>query len=236
MTAGRRKGSWTGGVMKKLEVSSLRVQALRLIRARIVAGTLRPGRFYALGAVASELGVSVTPVREAVLDLANEGLVELARNRGFRVREMTERDLAEIVELRRMIEVSAIRTIAERNLVTNAAELGRFATKAEECAAARDWIGFLDNDRDFHLGILAHLGNERLQRIAGSLRDQSRLYGLDHIAETQSLTRSTQEHYLLLKAVTDGAAGEAAAIMDRHLRHAGDPGWQEARDGATAGA
>src|SRR5215475_6337347 len=95
-----------GGV--KLQASSLRDQALRVIRARIISGAMRPGELYALGATATELGVSVTPVREAVLELARERLVELARNRGFRVREMTERELDEIVEFRRIIEVGAV--------------------------------------------------------------------------------------------------------------------------------
>jgi DNA-binding GntR family transcriptional regulator len=204
----------------KLKASSLRDQALRVTRARIISGKLRPGMLYTLGSTAEQLGVSVTPVREAVLDLAKDGLVELERNRGFRVREMTQRDLDEIVELRRMIEVPAVRTIAERMLVTDSDQLRQLAMITEKCAAAGDWVGFLNNDREFHLGLLAYLGNERLLVIAGSLRDQSRLYGLDRLTGTESLMKSTREHYVLLEAVTAGHADEAAAIMERHLRHA----------------
>ncbi|PZF84762.1 GntR family transcriptional regulator [Jiangella anatolica] len=203
----------------KLTASSLRDQALRVIRARIISGELAPGRLYALGAVAEQLGVSVTPVREAVLDLAREGLVELARNRGFRVREMTERDLDEIVELRRMIEVAAVRTIAERGLLADADRLREIAAATEKCAADGDWVGFLDHDRDLHMGLLAHLGNERLLKIVGSLRDQGRLYGLDRVAGSASLMESTHEHDALIDAVAAGEADLAAAIMDRHLRH-----------------
>lgn len=205
----------------KLTASSLRDQALRVIRARIISGELAPGRLYALGAVAEQLGVSVTPVREAVLDLAREGLVELARNRGFRVREMTDRDLDEIVELRRMIEVSAVRTVAERGLLADAEadRLREIAAATEKCAADGDWVGFLDHDRDLHMGLLAHLGNERLLTIVGSLRDQGRLYGLDHVAGSASLMESTHEHDALIDAVAAGEADLAAAIMDRHLRH-----------------
>ena len=110
-----------GGI--KLQASSLRDQALRVIRARIISGAMRPGQLYALGATASELGVSVTPVREAVLELARERLVELARNRGFRVREMSEHELNEIVEFRKIIEVGAVRLVAERKLLDQASEL-----------------------------------------------------------------------------------------------------------------
>ncbi len=204
----------------KLQASSLRDQALRVIRARIISGAMRPGQLYALGATASELGVSVTPVREAVLELAREHLVELARNRGFRVREMTEHELNEIVEFRKIIEVGAVRLVAERKLLDRANDLQELAMATEKYAAAGDWVGFLDSDRDFHMGIMARLGNERLKQAVSSLRDQSRLYGLDVAAGTESLLQSTHEHASLLNAIVTGSADEAAAIMDRHLRHA----------------
>jgi DNA-binding GntR family transcriptional regulator len=217
---GQQIGAGAGLGGGKLKASSLRDQALRVIRAGIISGELRPDQLYALGAVAEQLGVSVTPVREAVLELAREGLVTLARNRGFRVRELTERDLDEIVELRRIIEVQAVRAIASRRLLTEDGALRELAKASEKCAAAGDWAGFLDNDRDFHLSLLSHLGNERLLASVGTLRDQSRLYGLDRLAGTESLMRSTHEHDALLDAVLAGQADEAAAIMDRHISHA----------------
>jgi DNA-binding GntR family transcriptional regulator len=204
----------------KRQASSLGDQALRVIRARIISGAMRPGEIYALGATAAELGVSVTPVREAILELARERLVEQARNRGFRVREMSERELDEIVEFRRIIEVTAVRLVAERKLLTSVSDLQELAKATEKFAAAGDWVGFLDSDRDFHLGIIAHLDNERLLQTTGSLRDQSRLYGLDRVAGTDSLMQSTHEHGTLLDAIVAGQAEDAARIMDRHLSHA----------------
>src|SRR5580658_8638786 len=133
-----------GGI--KLQATSLRNQALRVIRARIISGAMRPGKLYALGATAAELGVSVTPVREAVLELARERLVELARNRGFRVREMSERELNEIVEFRKIIEVGAVRMVAERKLLGQASDLQELAKATEKYAAVGDWVGFLDSD------------------------------------------------------------------------------------------
>lgn len=219
MTSPESPAGTSPGSMK-LQASSLRDQALRVIRARIISGAMRPGELYALGSTANELGVSVTPVREAVLELARERLVDLARNRGFRVREMSEDELNEIVEFRKIVEVGAVRLIAERNLLDQATELQELARATEKYAAAGDWVGFLDSDREFHLGIMGHLGNERLLQVAGSLRDQSRLYGLEHVAGTESLIQSTHEHTALLDAIIAGDADEAAAVMDRHLQHA----------------
>ncbi len=149
-----------GGV--RLNASSLRAQALRVIRAGIISGELRPDRLYSIGSIAEQLGVSDTPVREAVHELSGEGLVDLTRNRGFRIREITERDLDEIVEFRRMIDVAAVRKITERRLFTDAdaLEFRKLANACEKCAAEEDWSGLLGNDRDFHLGLLACLGNE----------------------------------------------------------------------------
>lgn len=205
---------------RRITATSLRDQALRMIRARIIAGEIEPDRLYAIRQIAEEMGVSITPVREALLDLAKEGMIEMARNRGFRVRTMTQHDLDEIVELRRMIEVQTVRAIAEQNLLSEPAELSELCVATEKCAAAGDWVGFLDYDRAFHLGLLAHLGNDRLLDFVGSLRDQSRLYGLNRIAGTDELLASTREHAELLDAIRAGKSEEAARIMNQHLDHA----------------
>jgi DNA-binding GntR family transcriptional regulator len=202
-----------------LLTSSLRAQATRVLRARIITGQLVPGQLYAIGPLASELGVSVTPIREALLDLSNEGLVKISRNRGFSVQVLTDHDLDEIVELRRMLEVPAVRQITERRLISNQAELRQLAGVTEQCAASGDWVGFLDSDRAFHLALLSNLGNERLLHFVGSLRDQSRLYGLDRIAGTRGLIESTHEHKEILMAMSSGQADHAASLMDQHLNH-----------------
>ena len=87
---------------------------------------------------------------------------------------MSEHELNEIVEFRKIIEVGAVRLVAERKLLDQAGELQELAGATEKYAAAGDWVGFLDSDRDFHLGIMDRLKNERLLQVVGSLRDQSR--------------------------------------------------------------
>src|SRR4051812_40547668 len=86
----------------------LRDQVANALRAALIAGELRPGEVYSAPALAAEYGVSATPVREAMLDLAREGLVEAVRNKGFRITEMTERDLDEFTEIRALIEIPTV--------------------------------------------------------------------------------------------------------------------------------
>jgi DNA-binding FadR family transcriptional regulator len=88
--------SSAGTPATRLRPVSLREQAREALRARIVLGQIEPGEVRSVISLAEELGVSVTPVREAVMDLAHHGMVEVIRNRGFRVPQLSEHDLDEI--------------------------------------------------------------------------------------------------------------------------------------------
>lgn len=79
--------------MRTLKQTNLREQAKEVIRAGIIGGELVPGQVYSATTLSGRLGVSQTPVREAMLDLANDGLVEPVRNRGFRVMTVADADL-----------------------------------------------------------------------------------------------------------------------------------------------
>lgn len=206
-------------VGSKLSVENLRDQAARAIRAKVIAGVLAPDRLYSVAQLSAEWGVSATPVREALLDLASDGLVEIVRNRGFRVRPFTERDLDEVLELRRMLEVPAVRTIAEQQLVNDEPRLREMASRIDYFAQQADFVMFLDADRDFHLSLLECGGNLRLVEIVRSLRDQTRLYGLAGIAGSPQLMESSHEHSSLLDAVVAGDGELATQILSTHLDH-----------------
>src|ERR1044071_1524224 len=92
--------------------SSLRDEVVRILQAAIVTGDLRPGITYSAPQLAQQLGVSATPVREAMLQLVNDGLITTVRNKGFRVVELSDKELDEITELRRLIEVPTVGAIA----------------------------------------------------------------------------------------------------------------------------
>lgn len=203
----------------QLKSVSLRQQAREALRTRIVLGQIEPGRVESVINVASELGVSVTPVREAVMDLANLGMVEIIRNRGFRVPVLTDHDLEEIFRLRTMLEVPAMVELAQ---LPDRAPLTRFRQLAEQLTdAARqgDLVSFLDLDRQFHLGLLELLGNRRLVEMVGQLRDQARMQGLQKLADHGELTQSGEEHIAIVDAVEAGDGELTAELVRRHLTH-----------------
>lgn len=205
-----------------LDVPNLRRQALARLRGGIVTGQIEAGRLYPISLFASQLGVSATPVREALLDLAKEGLVEVVRNRGFRVVRLTERDLDEIFQLRLMLEVPAIRAICGKLTPEQLAEHRRDAKAITKCARERDLSGFLECDRVFHMGLLARTKNRRLCAIVAQLRDLARLYGLPSLLGSKVFIGSADEHMELLRALEAGDKTRAVRLMTRHLEHTRD--------------
>ena len=100
------------GGLFPLTATSLRDQALRAIRAGIIAGEIEAGEVVSVRVLAARLGVSATPVREAVLSLAKDGLLVPIRNKGFRVPVLSDQDLLEILGVRLMLEVPALVQLA----------------------------------------------------------------------------------------------------------------------------
>ncbi|MFD0277307.1 GntR family transcriptional regulator [Kitasatospora sp. NPDC127111] len=197
----------------------LRDQVAHALRAALISGELRPGVVYSAPALAADFGVSATPVREAMLDLAREGLVEAVRNKGFRVTELTERDLDEYTEIRALIEIP---TVGRVTRTATAEQLERLRPQAEAIVAAarkHDLIGYLEADRQFHLDLLGLAGNAHLVEVVGDLRKRSRLYGLTRLDQAGELVTSAEEHLELLDLMLSGDADAAEACMARHLGH-----------------
>jgi DNA-binding GntR family transcriptional regulator len=208
------------GSLGVLTQTSLRDGAARLIRARIITGELVAGKLYSIGSIATQLGVSVTPVREAILDLAKEELVELVRNRGFRIRTLTDDDLDAVVRIRSMLEAPTMRDLAAVRPTLDLSDLRTLARQTEQYAVAGDMVAFIAHDHDLHLSLLSRAGNRYLVEIVARLRNQTRLHGLQQMVGSPDLIDSAREHEKLLDAIEAGDADGAELLMAQHLRHA----------------
>ncbi|WP_223206320.1 GntR family transcriptional regulator [Streptomyces xanthii] len=197
---------------------SIRDHVAHALRAALVAGELRPGQVYSAPQLAAQFGVSATPVREAMLDLTREGMVEPVPNKGFRVTELTQRDLAEYVAVRELIEVPTVGVVARTGDPERLEELRPVAHEIVDAARAGDLVAFLEADRRFHLALLELAGNRRLVEVVGALRGHSRLYGLAALAEAGRLMESAEEHEILLDLVIARDAPAAESRMSTHLR------------------
>lgn len=201
---------------------SLRQQVAETLRALLITGQMRPGVSYSAPKLAAQFGVSATPVREAMLDLVSEGLVEVVRNKGFRVTSMTGRELDSLAEIRTMIEVPTMGYVAEKcdGEIAIAVEALRPAARAIVAAAeAKDMISYIEADTAFHLDFLALHGNEQLVDIVRDLRSRSRLYGLEGLVEAGTLTLSAAEHEQMVDVAQSRDADAMRRLVSRHIGH-----------------
>ncbi|WP_055482153.1 GntR family transcriptional regulator [Sphaerimonospora mesophila] len=201
------------------ERQSLREQVAQALRDALVAGEMRPGLVYSAPVLAAQFGVSATPVREAMLDLAKEGLVEVVRNKGFRVTEMTDRDLDELTQIRELIEVPTVARLAGSRPAADFEALRPVAEEIVAAAHSGDLLAYVNADLRFHLGLLGLSGNAHLVEVVRGLRGRARLYGLRGLAERGALVTSAGEHIAILDALVGGDAAAAERVMSRHIRH-----------------
>ena len=201
--------------------SSLRDQVLAELRQRLVSGRLEPGKIYSAQAVAAELGVSGSPVREAMLTLVNQDLMAPVRNRGFMVVEINDQNRVDILQMRLWLEVPAMAKLATEpdRIRPHESRLRDIAKEIVASARTRDVVAFLEQDRRFHLGLTDLLGNVILTETVGHLRDRTRLYGLDALSERGSLVSSAEEHLGILDAIAAGSVADTKRLMTGHLRH-----------------
>jgi DNA-binding GntR family transcriptional regulator len=166
---------------------SLRELALEEIRLAITTGQLDEGRTYSAAGLAKELGMSLSPVREAMMSLVSEGTVEAVPNRGFRLRHVSLADLEEIIRIRVILSMPAVEDLCRRARAAAAGgaeagtvgaeldELDRLATEGTAAVAAGAYEEFLRLDRDFHRSLLRFGLGPRAAEVSIRLRDQSRL-------------------------------------------------------------
>ncbi|MCW2816426.1 MAG: transcriptional regulator [Nocardioides sp.] len=198
-----------------MDAASLTDAVVESVRAGVQQGVLVPGEVYSVYRVAEELGVSRSPVREAMLRLAETGLVEIARNRGFRVVLPSAHDVEEIFEIRLALEPRAARRAAERGCP----DLAGLLDAMLGAAGRGDQPAFWAADRALHRAVLVAAGNHRAAEIVEQLRATTALLGPPTTATGRSLTEIHAEHRPIVEAVLAADPDAAEHAMRRHLEH-----------------
>lgn len=190
-----------------------------LLRERIVGGDLAAGSHHSIYRLAEQLEVSRTPVREAVLRLADLGLVEIERNRGVRVRRVTVDDVREVFELRLLLEVPAAASAAARADDASRAALAANVEAMRAHAATGSEADFTAVDRDFHGLVAAAMRNPRLEAEVARLRDSIQARGVSTFGRSRPLSEVAGEHAPIADAIGQGEPRQAAAAMAGHLEN-----------------
>jgi len=200
----------------KLEPFALHDAVLATIRRAILDGTLEPGAVYSARALARDLGVSQTPVREAMLKLVSEGIMAPVP-RGFQFIALSESDLAELTWIRALLEPPAVRLAAEH---ATDEQLQPFVSQIDAMAAAvdrKDIPAFFELDRNFHLGLVHLSGRKHLAAIIEQLRDRTWRYRVAATTPQDVVRHLLSEHRELLRHIQEGEGESAAALLRDHI-------------------
>jgi DNA-binding GntR family transcriptional regulator len=189
------------------------------LRMRILRGEYPPGTRLKEQQVARQLGVSATPVRDAIRQLAEAGLLELVPNRGAFVKKFTLGDISEMAQLREILEVAAFREAARRITDEDLARLKEYDRVYQDAWAGSDYETGVEADLQFHQYVCEMAGNRRLADMTARL---SILAAWLHLLRLRGgmlpLTRVRDDHLLLVDALASRDPDVAEAETRRHIR------------------
>jgi DNA-binding GntR family transcriptional regulator len=192
------------------------------LRRRILDNEMPPNAQYLEQELADALQMSRTPVREALIRLSDERLVEVRPRHGARVLPVSVRDMREIYELLTELEAMAARMLAERGLSRE--QLARLEQAVAEMDAALtrdDLAAWARNDEIFHGLLVDFSGNSRLSQIVGMFRDQAHRARMQTLRLRPKPTASNRDHAAVVEAIRKRDGEAAAAFHRRHRQHAG---------------
>ena len=201
------------------EYLPLRDVVFNTLRQAILRGELKPGERLMEIALSQRLGVSRTPVREAIRMLEQEGLVIMIPRKGAQVAEISEKDLKDVLEVRLGLEELAVRIACQRITEEELEELERAVKEFEE-AMKEDDLGVLAAaDVKVHEVIYGSTHNKRLVQIISNIREQMYRYRVEYLKEEQTRNLLVNEHEELVKAIRDGNVERAQEISFNHLEN-----------------
>lgn len=191
---------------------------MEALRSRILGGQVPPGERLVEGRLSEELGVSRMPVREALRQLAAEGLVTIEPRRGASVTSFSAEQMRELVEVRATLEGLNAKLAAKRHDPAQIAELERVLDEGMQLAESSDAAVTMQMNQRFHDALSNIAANSVLQEIMRSLRDRTALV-FAPINRTRG-KQNWEEHAAILRAVIKGDAELAALLATRHVYNA----------------
>jgi DNA-binding GntR family transcriptional regulator len=201
---------------------NLKKKVYASMKSRILSFKLKPGEKILENEIAHELGVSRTPVREALNKLEQEGLIRVFSKKGYFVSDVTAREIEELYAIRGALEALAIRTAARNarpkdwlQLKTILINQRKNRGKTSEQSAAR----IFKEARKFHEEIARISGNETLEQMLSTITDKISRLQWTNIFFTDRVTRSNSEHLQIVKLLIQGDLEKAVEAAERHIQH-----------------
>ena len=202
------------------EYLPLRDVVFNTLRDAILTGKLVPGERLMENQLAEKLGVSRTPVREALRMLELENLVELVPRKGAQVLDMSEKDITNILEVRSALEGLATSLACKKMTKEDLQQLKNMEVDFEKAVADNDVDHFVDIDEDFHDLIFAATENDKLISIFRNLRIQLYRYRMAQAKNNEtSMSTIVAHHRSIIRAIENHDAEEGASIAQGHIKY-----------------
>ena len=195
-------------------LTALAERAYTHIKKMVLDNRVHGGEYLLEEDLARTVGVSRTPVREALVQLQNEGLIAIVPRRGIRIVPLTVDDMREVHDLMQWLESQAAHALASReDRAPFVKALRRHVADMRRALANGDLDAWAQANDRFHIGLVASAGNGRLSRICENLLEQSHRVRVFTLRLRKPPTRTTDAHTRMLKAIEEGDGDKAVAIQ-----------------------
>lgn len=201
------------------EYLPLRDVVFHTLREAILVGKLVPGERLMENQLADKLGVSRTPVREALRMLALENLVELVPRKGAQVLDMSEKDIVNILEVRGALESLSTSIACVKMKKEDLQQLKKLESEFERAIEESDLERIIQLDEDFHDLILKSTENDKLAQIYQNLRIQLYRYRMAHLKADSTIPAVVAHHRGILRAIENHDAEEGATVAHGHIKY-----------------
>lgn len=201
------------------EYLPLRDVVFNTLRQAILRGELKPGERLMEIALANRLGVSRTPVREAIRMLELEGLVIMIPRKGAQVAQITEQDLNDVLEVRLGMEELAVRFACQRITEAELKELEAAVQQFEKAMSEDDLTALAEADVKFHEIIYDATHNRRLVQIINNIREQMYRYRIEYLKDVESRKTLVKEHYAVWASLKNRDVESAQRHIGVHIRN-----------------
>ncbi len=211
------KKNTMGGFASENKDMPLRDVVFQTLRKAILRGELKPGERLMEIKLANRLGVSRTPIREAIRMLELEGLVVNIPRRGAQVAKITEKDLKDVLEVREGLEEMAIKLACIRISKEQLDALYEASRNFEKEIHTPDLTRIAELDEKFHALIYQASGNDRLVQLINNLREQMYRYRVEYLKDAENRDTLIREHDELWKSLKERNTRDAIRCMQRHI-------------------
>lgn len=199
------------------EYLPLRDVVFNTLRQEILTGKMKPGERLMEIHLANKLGVSRTPIREAIRKLELEGLVIMIPRKGAEVAQISWKSLKDVLEVRRALDVLAIELACERMTQEEQESLCRACENFEEATKTKDTTKIAEADVAFHDMIVASTGNKRLVQLVNNLSEQMYRYRFEYIKDSNQHQMLVQEHKEMYQHIQNADKVAAASVVRKHI-------------------